>query len=129
MPHAGTASTTVNVPNGQTFVTYYVHGLENVTGSATVTVSAPGFTGASHPVEVVPIGIEILGLDSAQTNLSANDSDWYRAGWNSLRGQRAVVSVSRTSAQAGLRSSSRLPTPTAMSRVWPRISRLPSVRS
>ncbi len=73
----GTASATVTVPNGQTFVTYYIHALENVTGSANVTISAPGFTGGSHAVDVVPIGIEILSLEAAQTNLSADDTDWY----------------------------------------------------
>ena len=73
----GTASATVTVPNGQTFVTYYIHAVENVTGSANVTVSAPGFTGGSHAVDVVPSGIEILSLEAAQTNLSADDTDWY----------------------------------------------------
>jgi hypothetical protein len=42
-----------------------------------VTISAPGFTGGSHQVQVVPIGIEIHNLDPAQTNLSADDTDWY----------------------------------------------------
>ncbi len=73
----GTASATVTVPNGQTFVTYYIHGVENVAGSANVTVSAPGFTGGSHAADVVPIGIEILNLEADQTNLSADDTDWY----------------------------------------------------
>ena len=73
----GTASATVNVPNGQTFVAYYIHGVENVAGSSNVTISAPGFTGGSHAVDVVPSGIEIHNLEAAQTNLSADDTDWY----------------------------------------------------
>ena len=58
-------------------MTYYIHGLENVTGSANVTVSAPGFTGGSHAVDVVPSGIEIVGLNTETTTLSADDTDWY----------------------------------------------------
>ena len=56
----GTASATVTVPNGRTFVAYYVHGLEAVAGSANVTVSAPNFAGGAHAADVVPIGIESL---------------------------------------------------------------------
>ena len=39
----GTASIQRIVPNGQTSVSYHVQGLENTTGTATVTISAPGF--------------------------------------------------------------------------------------
>jgi hypothetical protein len=74
---AGTASFTVNLPNGSTAVSYYVQGLENVTGTANVTVSAPGFSSATHAVEVVQIGVEIHSLEPAQTNLSALDTNWY----------------------------------------------------
>ena len=87
----GTASATVTVPNGQTFVTYYIHALESVTGSANVTVSAPGFTGGSHAADVVPSGIEIVNLNTATTTLSADDSGWYVAGRSAMRGQHTVV--------------------------------------
>ena len=73
----GTASITINVPDNQSFVPYYVHGLEAVTGTANVTVSAPNFTGGSHAVDVVPSGIEIVNLNTATTTLSADDSGWY----------------------------------------------------
>ena len=56
---------------------FYIHALESVTGSANVTVSAPGFTGGSHAVDVVPSGIEIVNLNTATTTLSADDSGWY----------------------------------------------------
>jgi uncharacterized repeat protein (TIGR01451 family) len=74
---AGTASTTVNVPNGQTLVSYYVQGLESTTGTATVSISAPNFTGTSHTATVVTPGIEIHGLTSPTTNLSADQTSWY----------------------------------------------------
>ena len=73
----GTASTIVTVPNGQAFVTYYLHGGANTTGSATVTVVAPGFGQAQHEVQVVAAGVEILQLDPLMSNLSAEDTDWY----------------------------------------------------
>ncbi len=74
---AGSASISVNVPDGQTIVTYYVHGLEGVTGSANVSLSAPGFAGGSHTVQVVPSGIEIVSLNAETTTLSTDDIDWY----------------------------------------------------
>jgi uncharacterized repeat protein (TIGR01451 family) len=74
---AGTASFTRTIPNGQTAVSYFVQGLENLTGSANVSISAPGFTAASHGVQVVTAGIEIANLDATMTTLSPNDIDWY----------------------------------------------------
>ena len=73
----GTASTIVTVPNGQPFVTYYLHGGANTTGPATITIVAPGFGQAQHEVQVVAAGVEILQLDPLMSNLSAEDVDWY----------------------------------------------------
>ncbi len=73
----GTASFTRSVANGSTSVPYYVHGLENVTGTATVTISAPGFTPASGTVTVAPAGVEIQNLSASTTNLSADSTQWY----------------------------------------------------
>ena len=73
----GTASFTTNVANGTTSVPYHVQGVENVTGSANVTVSAPGFTSAGHSVQVAVTGVEIHNLDASQTNLSPDDVDVY----------------------------------------------------
>jgi uncharacterized repeat protein (TIGR01451 family) len=73
----GTTSFTRTLANGQTTVSYYVHGRESVSGTATVTISAPGFTSDSNTVTVVPIGVEIANLNSTTTNLSNNDTSWY----------------------------------------------------
>ena len=73
----GTVSTTLNIPNGTQSFTYYVSALENVTGSATVTVSATGFVSDSNPVNVVTAGIELFGLPASTTSLSASDVNWY----------------------------------------------------
>ena len=72
---AGSASTTVTLPNGQPFVSYYVHGVDNTTGSATISVSAPGFGSTSHQVDVVAPGLEIHALDTPTSTLAAEDVD------------------------------------------------------
>jgi hypothetical protein len=74
---AGSASISVTVPNGQTFRTFYVQGLENVSGAALVTVSAPGFTDGQFAVTVVPSGVEIVGLDASRSAGGLNDTNWY----------------------------------------------------
>ena len=65
----------MTLPNGQQFVTYYLHGVANTTGSATITVVAPGFGQAQHEAQVVAAGVEILQLDPLMSNLSAEDID------------------------------------------------------
>ena len=74
---AGTASFSRVVPNGSTSIPYYLHGLENVTGTATVTVSASGFTPGSGTVTVATSGVEILSLPTTTTNLSSDSTQWY----------------------------------------------------
>jgi hypothetical protein len=73
----GAASVIIPVPNGQSFVQYWVHGADNTTGSATISVSAPGFGSTSHQVDVVPSGVEIVGLDSPTSIQAAEDIDWW----------------------------------------------------
>jgi hypothetical protein len=71
------ASFTRTIANGQTTIPYYVHGLENTTGPATITISAPAFTSDEHTVTVVPIGVEIANLNSSTSSLSPDDTTWY----------------------------------------------------
>ncbi len=69
---AGTTSITIHVPNGQTSVSYYVQGMENTTGSATVTLSTPLFTSASQAVGVAPVALSIDGLPETASSFSAD---------------------------------------------------------
>jgi hypothetical protein len=73
----GTASFTTTIPNGFTGITYYIHGMENTTGEAHITISAPGFASASHTVQVVTAGIEIANLVANTTTFSADDVGFY----------------------------------------------------
>ena len=57
---AGTDSIIVFVPNGSNTVPYFVQGMEGQTGSATISVSAPGFTTGTVPITVVMPAIELL---------------------------------------------------------------------
>jgi hypothetical protein len=74
---AGTASITVNVPNNTTAIPYFVQGIEGTSGSATITITTPGFPTGTHTVTVVAAGIELHGLPTTTTTLSANDVDVY----------------------------------------------------
>ena len=73
----GEASITVPMVDGNSFVPYVVHGVENTTGSATVTLSAPGFTGDSHLVTVTAIGVEIHELDPTMSVIGGEDNNLY----------------------------------------------------
>ena len=69
---AGAGSMQFTLPNGTSFVPVVLQALENVTGTATVTLSAPGFTSASMTVTVRQSAIEIQGLT---TPVGAGDAD------------------------------------------------------
>ena len=73
----GSASFTRTIANGQTSVPYTVHGLENTTGSAGITISAPGFTPDSHTVTLSGVGVEIASLTATTTTLTAPDTSFY----------------------------------------------------
>ncbi len=73
----GATSAFVDVPDGETIVSYFVQGVETTTDAITVTVSAPGFDGGSHAAQVVTSGVEIQNLNPAPTTLSADDTNWY----------------------------------------------------
>ncbi|MEO5509063.1 MAG: Ig-like domain-containing protein, partial [Longimicrobiales bacterium] len=77
---AGTAFVDVNVPNFNTSVNYYVHGVEGVTGTVPITVAAPGFTTATPDVVVVQTGVQLTNLNTTVTSLAANQSFYASVG-------------------------------------------------
>jgi hypothetical protein len=74
---AGTNSIVVHLANGQTSVPLYVQALENSSGTAVVTVSAPGFLTATSTITVAPIALEIHGLPTTISAGAAEATAWY----------------------------------------------------
>ena len=70
----------IQVPlNGSSF-SYFVQGVENTSGTPTITASASGYTNATTTVTVGAPGFDILGLPGTTTTLSANDPFLVRLG-------------------------------------------------
>jgi len=61
---AGAAFVDIALPNGSTFISYVVLGLEGTTGTAAVTLSAPGFTNGSVSHTVVQPSADVIFLPS-----------------------------------------------------------------
>jgi hypothetical protein len=76
----GAAFVDIPLQNGDVSFTYWVQGVENATGSATLTASATGFTAATGTVNVVQPGVELAGLTSSFTSLDPNDAFTVRVG-------------------------------------------------
>jgi hypothetical protein len=74
---AGTDSFVINLANGSTSVPFHVQGVENTTGSAIVTVSAPGFTSGTVAITVVPAAIEISNLPASADAALGELNAWY----------------------------------------------------
>ena len=72
-----TDSISIPVPNNQASLSFYLQALENVTGTATVTLSAPGFTTSTITVTVTAAGIEIVGLPTPVQAGAGEDVNWY----------------------------------------------------
>jgi hypothetical protein len=91
-PNASTAGTdsiliTVNEPT--TSVSFFVHGLENQTGTVTISARADGFTDGSNTATVVQPALDIAGLVTTTTAGAADDPFQVRVG----RGTAAGLSV------------------------------------
>ncbi len=76
----GAASINVSVPNGQSFFSYYVQGVEGQTGSETITATATGFTSGAMAFAVVPAALDLQGLPGTTTTLSADNIVYARVG-------------------------------------------------
>ncbi len=76
----GTESIQVAVAAGQTAVPFYLQGVEGAQGTATLTVSAPGFTNSVSSVEVVPPALDLQSLSTQYAADAASDAFWVRLG-------------------------------------------------
>jgi hypothetical protein len=77
----GTGSVIVSVPDGQQYFYYTVQGVEDTTGTATLTATASGFTDGTAPVNVVQPAVSVFGLPTS-TAAGADSTQFYAAvGW------------------------------------------------
>lgn len=76
----GSDSFEVFVANGSAGVSFYVSGMENVTGTSLITVSAPGFTSASQTVTIVQPALDIVALGTSIDTLNPADLFQVRVG-------------------------------------------------
>jgi hypothetical protein len=116
---AGTSSFTLNLPNGSTSIPIFVQGVENTSGTAIVSVSAPGFVSAATSVSVVAPGVEIQSLSTTIGAGTLSDTSWSArvgipnaggTGFNALQGVRAggppfIVTLSNSNAAVAQLSS------------------------
>ena len=70
-------SITVPMPNGLASFTFVLQALENVTGTAIVTLSAPGFVTSTITVTVTAAGLEIVGLPTSQQLGDPEQTGWW----------------------------------------------------
>ena len=97
----GEASITVPMVDGQSFVPYVVHGVENTTGSATVTLWSPGLIGDSSRHRYRD-WIEIHELDPTMSVIGGEDNNLYvQVGIPNAQGT-ALASVQQVRAGAPL---------------------------
>jgi hypothetical protein len=76
----GTDSIVVAVPNGQNSVLYYVQGMEGQVGSATLTVSAPGFSAGTVSDSIAKPGMDLIGVPASTTTLTGISNIYARVG-------------------------------------------------
>ncbi|UCG50542.1 MAG: T9SS type A sorting domain-containing protein [Candidatus Latescibacterota bacterium] len=70
----------VFVPNGSINATFYTHALEDTTGTAAITATAPGFSSVSDQVEVVQPALQLLNLAGNIDILDPDDPFQARVG-------------------------------------------------
>ena len=76
----GAAFIDVPVANGSTDATYFVQGVADARGTATLTVTAPGFTSTQGNVNVVAPALQIESLASSISATAASDIFQVRVG-------------------------------------------------
>lgn len=70
----------ISLLNGQTGFNYVVQALEGQTGTATITVTAPGFTGSSQSLTAVTPSFDIIFLPTSIASLAPNAAFQVRLG-------------------------------------------------
>ncbi len=76
----GTDSIIVPVADGSTYISYYIQGMEDTTGTVTVTATSPLFTDGTATGTVVQPGVQLQSIGGAITSLSDNDPFYAEVG-------------------------------------------------
>ncbi len=92
---AGSSQISIVVPNGTQNVGFHVQGLEGQTQlvTATVTVSASGFTDGTAPISVVQSGITVNGLPGTTTLLTPSSAVYAYVGIPSGNGVSPIQNL------------------------------------
>lgn len=109
----GTASIDVAVPDGSNVARYWIHGLEGVTGTTWVDVSAPGFSPDSAVVTITEPVVDLVGIVGSTTSFSPDDAFRARVGRSNtaqtslvetqpLRAGASPLTVTLTSSDPGV---------------------------
>jgi hypothetical protein len=93
---SGSSAIDVTIPDGQTTKNFYVQGVSQATGTATISVTQELFTDGSVQVEVVPPVAIIRGLSASTTILSADDPFQVRTAYIAANGNAYATRVSAT---------------------------------
>jgi hypothetical protein len=85
---AGTSSINVVVPDGQTFFSFVVQGLEGQTDTvvAAITAVGSGFTNGNGTAEVIPAGFDVIGIPANPTVAGGDHNFYVRTGIPSSNG-------------------------------------------
>jgi len=105
---AGTSFIDIFIPDGQTTASFYVQGINGVTGNVTLTASTPLFTNGTLGVDVVQGVIDIVNLGTSISAGAADDPFVVRTGYvhsNGINFRYAPVSATAAPLQVLVNSS------------------------
>ncbi|HET7023885.1 MAG TPA: hypothetical protein VFI39_01615 [Gemmatimonadales bacterium] len=72
----GSDSIVIFIPDGQTYGTYYVQGVDSTVGTPILTVSAPGFVDQTAGISVMQPGIQVYNVPSTMSSTAADQPIW-----------------------------------------------------
>ena len=107
----GAPVTELNVPNGTSYVDFYVQGVRNTTGTVSLRASTARFTTGTASVQVVVPTLQIVSLAAAYTSLDPDVNFYVRAGvlngasisqWQGASAGEGPLPVTVTSSAAGV---------------------------
>ncbi|MFL5580804.1 MAG: beta strand repeat-containing protein [Gemmatimonadaceae bacterium] len=90
---AGAAFIDVPVVNGSSSFSYYVQVLDTANAGASVTASAPGFTGGTQRVTIAAPGIEFINLAKSTTTANPDNAFYVRTGVPFMNAQGQPVAL------------------------------------